>query len=54
MIELILELQITANNWELSQLNSEPQTLPYTVLTVVLFYLYLPFCAVAYISFCYY
>lgn len=54
VIELILELQITANNWELSQLNSEPQTFPYTVLTVVLFYLYLPFCAVAYISFCYY
>lgn len=36
MIELVLELQITASNWELSQLNTEPHTIPYTILTMVL------------------
>lgn len=36
VIELIPELQITTNNWQLSQLNTEPCTLPYTILTMVL------------------
>lgn len=36
VLELILQLQINANNWQFSQLNIEPCTVPYTVLTMFL------------------